>query len=160
MFTVLRDEDSGICRTGKGNSATTGSQVSLLHPSMINSHWFTGTRNPNCSVFKPFIFCDNITPTSLTVSPDYGENDPAVVQPRFQKQVDRKHKLYSEHEKINPIPGDKVNSVVLDLLMKLENAAVNDVADICMSSSIEETDELGSLFKDSVYAEVKFYSKC
>ena len=159
MINILRDESSGICRTGKGDSASTGSQVSVLYPSMLDSHWFTGTRNPKCSVYKPFIFCDNIIPPTQTISPRYGMEDPARMKPRFQKQVDRKHALFISHEKIRPVPGDQVNVEVLEVLKKLEETAINDVELICQRSTFQE-DELGSLFKDSVYAEMKFYNQC
>ena len=36
---------------------------------------------------------------ALTQSPDYGEKDPARVQPRFQEHVDREHRLFKGHKK-------------------------------------------------------------
>ena len=71
MFTVLRDED--ICFDGMGGYASTGSQVSYIHPANVDCHWFTATPNPIVSIFKPFVFCDNAVGSDHTVSPDYGD---------------------------------------------------------------------------------------
>ena len=71
MFTVLRDDD--ICFHGDWGFASTGSQVSHIHPTNLSSHWFTATPNPANSIFKPFVFCENSAGSPHTISPDYGD---------------------------------------------------------------------------------------
>ncbi|KAJ9589848.1 hypothetical protein L9F63_017003 [Diploptera punctata] len=99
MFQVLRDEDSGICRSPDDSFPTTGSQVSLLGAvgsGKPDCHWFTATPNPRTSVFKPFIFTPSSRISHHTRSPVI-EDDPAKVVPRFQRKVDRAHSLYKLH---------------------------------------------------------------
>ena len=81
MFEVLRDEESGICRSPDDAFPTTGSQVSLLGAvgsGKPDCHWFTATPNPRASVFKPFIFTSNARISQHTCSPQL-DNDPAKV---------------------------------------------------------------------------------
>ncbi len=161
MMDILRNQESGICRVGKSGSATTGSMVCVLYPAGANStshHWFTATPNPSCSVFKPFIFCANVVPCSLTVSPSYGAEDPAKVKPRFQKQVDRKHALYKGHQNIKPLPGDDVNTSVLDILKSMENQCIDGVQEYLKEFGNSKNDEFSDLFKDTVETEYKFYN--
>lgn len=120
MFTILRNTDGGICRTGTGpvGSTSVGSQVSVL-PSATSArppvHWFTATPNPAASVFKPFIFVDGLVVSKHVVSPGYGATDPVKMQPRFKSSVDRRHDLYKAQELIRPLPGDDVNTKVDNL---------------------------------------------
>ena len=92
MFTILRDEESGICMTD-GSFLSTGSQVSVLTPPSSSAcptpscHWFTATPNPLTSIYKPFIFAPGGSIGSATVSPQFGDDDPAKKVPRFQVQV-------------------------------------------------------------------------
>ena len=160
MFTVLRDEESGICRTGKTGSVSTGSQVSVLFPRddpTPSCHWLTATPNPACSVFKPFLFCPDVDIGNMTQSPSYGAEDPARCVPRFQKTVDRMHPLYKAHQTIKPLPGDEVKKNVLAILMDMEDQCVQDVEGLIANFEPTKMDELKDLFRDIVESECKFY---
>lgn len=90
MMDILRDERSGICMVGAFTS--TGSQVSVLPSPDSNAppcHWFTGTPNPALSVFKPFIFTPNLKMSEDTKSPEFGDADPRLTTPRFEKEVSK-----------------------------------------------------------------------
>nr|CAD7449050.1 unnamed protein product [Timema bartmani] len=81
MFTVLRDQESGICRPPDDSFPTTGSQVSVLSPfrsGKPHCHWFTATPNPQLSVFKPFIFTPKVRISKHTQSPIF-QPDPVQV---------------------------------------------------------------------------------
>ena len=50
------------------------------------------------SVFKPFIFVDDVKLVPKAQSPCFGDDDPAKKEPRFQEKPDRRHELYKAHE--------------------------------------------------------------
>jgi len=50
------------------------------------------------SVFKPFIFVDDVKLVPKVQSPSFGDDDPAKKIPRFQEKPDRRHELYKAHE--------------------------------------------------------------
>ncbi|KAL0619214.1 Secernin-1 [Plecturocebus cupreus] len=50
------------------------------------------------SIFKPFIFVDDVKLVPKTQSPCFGDDDPAKKEPRFQEKPDRRHELYKAHE--------------------------------------------------------------
>eukprot|EP00928_Gymnodinium_smaydae_P090495 TRINITY_DN74286_c0_g1_i1.p1 TRINITY_DN74286_c0_g1~~TRINITY_DN74286_c0_g1_i1.p1 ORF type:complete len:425 (-),score=43.63 TRINITY_DN74286_c0_g1_i1:127-1356(-) len=58
MMNILRDEDSGICFRDLHGFNSTGSQVSLLYPSMASAprHFFTCASDPKLAVYKMFMF--------------------------------------------------------------------------------------------------------
>ena len=91
MVTVLRDEESGICRVpGPGQAfPTQGSMVSLLGPSS-HCHWFTATPLTNRAVFKPFIFGRGETVTSLTMG---GKHELGQVQAVSKAEVAHLRKM-------------------------------------------------------------------
>ncbi|GLG94223.1 Secernin-2 [Gryllus bimaculatus] len=156
MFSVLRNEESGICRKSDDGFPTTGSQVSVLAPAgsgKPHCHWFTATPNPKKSVFKPFIFTPNARISQHTVSPKY-DPDPAKVLPRFQSKVDRAHNLY----KLHAAATSKEDSNVIALLQEMELNCVAEVetflADFKPEQNLAEVDDL---LKDIVETEVKFY---
>lgn len=126
---ILRDKNSGI--NMEGMFMTTGSMVSVIprNPSLPGVHYFTATPDPErysdttipkctliaaaddlrgrrlCdrSVFKPFIFVENLKPLKETSSPSYGPDDPVKKKPRFQKKPDRRHELFVKHELVAAI---------------------------------------------------------
>ena len=148
MFEVLRDSVSGICRVGEGESATVASQVSVLRSTGMSCHWLTATPNPQCSVFKPFVFCKKIIPCVHTESPSVEETS---------DKPDRRHSLYKRHEALHPMPGDAVNKTVLTVVKELEDRIVEEMENV--GDGVNE-EELSALFKDSVESEMKFYAKC
>lgn len=50
------------------------------------------------SIFKPFIFVDDVKLVPKVQSPSFGDDDPAKKIPRFQEKPDRRHELYKAHE--------------------------------------------------------------
>lgn len=57
-------------------------QVSVLsaNEGRLSCHWFTGTPNPQISVFKPFIFTNNVRISPHIQSPVFSaDEDPAKV---------------------------------------------------------------------------------
>lgn len=50
------------------------------------------------SIFKPFIFVDDVKLVPKVQSPSFGNDDPAKKIPRFQEKPDRRHELYKAHE--------------------------------------------------------------
>nr|CAD7602503.1 unnamed protein product [Timema genevievae] len=179
MFTVLRDQESGICRPPDDSFPTTGSQylysvhlhtvkksceftlgylnqVSVLSPfrsGKPHCHWFTATPNPQLSVFKPFIFTPKVRISKHTQSPVF-QPDPVQIIPRFESTVDRSHTLYRLH---HAATLDQ-NTTVISLLQEMERNCVAEVekllADFKESQSLDEVDDL---LKDIVETEVKFY---
>ena len=157
MFKVLRNKEGGICRVGDGSiSTTTGSQVSVLPPTGPATHWFTGTPNPSCSVFKPFIFCDNVTGCDKTCSPQYGLSDPARVKPRFRSQVDRRHDLYKAHQKIKPLPGVDVRSQTLTRHADMEEKWLTHITEYHKAGMANDTSKV---FINAVQEELDCYQQ-
>ncbi|XP_075033117.1 secernin-2 [Mixophyes fleayi] len=100
MLQILRDKNSGICMDS-GGFRTTSSMVSVLPrcPHFPCIHLMTATPDPSKSVFKPFVFGPRVTQVPWVLSPSFGENDPLRQIPRFQTQVDRRHELYTSHQR-------------------------------------------------------------
>ncbi|XP_074658904.1 secernin-3-like [Tubulanus polymorphus] len=93
LFSILRDEESDICMNGGIVSA--GSQVSVVPIdgcAKPATHWFTATKNPAVSLFKPFFFVGGARTCELTRSPA------APPRGKKRKRVDLKHALYRSHE--------------------------------------------------------------
>nr|XP_018917768.1 PREDICTED: secernin-2 [Bemisia tabaci] len=154
MFTVLRDKDSGICRSTDNPFPTTGSQVSLLSVAGSQKphvHWFTATPDPSVSVFKPFIFTPNVQISQHTVSPII-ENDPAKVVPRFQRKVDRAHLLYRLHESAI----EKQKTAGLTELKNMETICYTEMETLLSNDTTLDLSEMDDLLKDAVETEVKF----
>ncbi|NWH73849.1 SCRN1 protein, partial [Piaya cayana] len=122
MIDVLRDKDSGVCVDSE-SFLTTASIVSVLpqDPSFPSVHYFTGTPDPSRSIFKPFIFVDDVKLVPKVQSPSFGDDDPAKKIPRFQEKPDRRHELYKAHEWARSLlendqdKGQKLMRIMLDL---------------------------------------------
>ncbi|KAM8945615.1 secernin-2, partial [Pelodytes ibericus] len=101
MLQILRDKKSGICMDS-GGFRTTSSMVSVLPrcPHSPCIHLLTATPDPSRSVFKPFVFDPLVSQVPWVLSPSFGENDPVIQIPRFKTQVDRRHELYIQHERV------------------------------------------------------------
>ncbi|XP_048470777.1 secernin-2 isoform X3 [Rhincodon typus] len=104
IMDILRDKESGICMDSE-TFCTTGSMVSILpqDDSLPCVHFFTATPDPSRSVFKPFIFIDDVMPVPMVISPSYTGDDPVRKQPRFQRKVDRRHELYKAHQQARAV---------------------------------------------------------
>ncbi|GCB65267.1 hypothetical protein scyTo_0007680 [Scyliorhinus torazame] len=136
--------------------------VSILPQSSSSSpciHFFTATPDPTRSIFKPFIFVDNVKPVPKTQSPSFGDEDPAKQQPRFQNRPDRRHELYQAHQcarslmKAEEEPGQKLWQTMLDL----EKQGVEAMQDILKCEGPVDPSEVVDLFYDCVDTEIKFY---
>ncbi|CAL8331213.1 unnamed protein product [Merluccius merluccius] len=158
MMSILRDKPSGICMDSEG-FCTTSSMVSILprDPSLPCIHFFTATPDPSRSIFKPFVFSECMGPMQRVASPQYGLDDPARKQPRFQSQVDRRHDLYKAHQTslTNMDTSQNKGSAVYDILRDLESQCLADI--LAMLRGEMPGEELGDLFFDCVDAEIKFY---
>lgn len=128
MFKVLR---SVPCEQNPQSS-----HVSTLSSSGISCNWFTGTSNPNESVFKPFIFTDGPKISPLTQISE-AESETLL------------HKLHSQRQWFS----------VGELLKNLESSCVADLKKFLTGANVNNTldEELKELMKDCVEAEVKFY---
>lgn len=162
IMDILRHKASGICMDS-GGFRTTSSMVSLLpqNPALPCVHFFTATPDPSRSVFKPFVFVDNVTCAPQVVSPNFGANDPARKLPRFQTTVDRRHELYREHQRAyEATKGSQEESEALHRQMReLEQQSLEAINDVMEGKMTLTADDLGELFFDCVDTEIKFYRK-
>ncbi|XP_077460664.1 secernin-2 [Stigmatopora argus] len=158
MMSILRDKSSGICMDSDG-FRTTASMVSILprDGSLPCIHFFTATPDPSRSIFKPHIFTEDYTPALGVVSPQFGGDDPARKQPRFQERVDRRHQLYKAHqEALDAMDNDPDKAAATyEILRDLEAQCLSEIS--AMLSGEIPGDELGNLFFDCVDTEIKFY---
>ncbi|CAL1582311.1 unnamed protein product [Knipowitschia caucasica] len=160
MMAILRDKESGI--NMEGMFMSTGSMVSVVPTDLTRPavHYFTATPDPERSVFKPFIFIDGVGPTKETCSPTYGADDPVKKQPRFQSKPDRKHTLFSTHERVSAIiethkdRGQKIT----ERMRGLEQNKIDQMEKI-VSEGITEPDYLVNLFSNCVQEEMAIYEK-
>jgi secernin len=138
MMSILRDDKAGIAVDDKTRGVrTTSSQVSVLTSKNDACHFLTGTPNPKQSLFKPFIFSDNVELGPLTVS------SPPEVTPR------RVHALYSAHEKAD---WDKVDS---KRLKDFEHEEIMEIINKLKSSEKANDDTYKTLFHDTVSEEIE-----
>ncbi|GFU40293.1 secernin-2 [Nephila pilipes] len=149
MFKVLRDKPSGICMSS-GSFVSTGSQVSVLQKpesGLPSIHWFTATPDPACSIFKPFIFTENVFFPDSVVSP--------VPMTSSTSSFDRKYHLYKLHEQYC-IKHKGSRSTLRNQLQKLETKYVTSVEDISLNFE-NKKEEASKLFYDAVEEESALY---
>nr|XP_034985170.1 secernin-1 isoform X1 [Zootoca vivipara]XP_034985172.1 secernin-1 isoform X1 [Zootoca vivipara] len=160
MIDILRDKPGGICVDSE-SFLTTSSMVSVL-PQNLSSpciHFFTGTPDPSRSIFKPFIFVDDVKLVSKVQSPIFGSDDPVKKIPRFQEKPDRRHELYKAHEWARSVmeneqeKGEKLRRTMLDL----EKQGLDAMESIITSSEVLDPSEVEDLFYDCVDTEIKFF---
>lgn len=141
MFEILRKmaiEDSRLLQT-------TGSHVTILSSAGLpDSHWFTGTPCPSLSVFKPFMFSDNV---------DIGDYT------RSLSKDDKRHVLYKYHEKARELmaSGSPKGEALSQLMRSLEGKCVVEMDEFCQQFSVENISDVDELFKDICESEIKFY---
>ncbi|XP_057588986.1 secernin-1 isoform X2 [Hippopotamus amphibius kiboko] len=160
MIDILRDKASGVCVDSE-SFLTTASVVSVLpqNRSLPCIHYFTGTPDPSRSIFKPFIFVDDVKLVPKTQSPCFGDDDPAKKEPRFQEKPDRRHELYKAHEWAREVmeadeeQGQKLKKTMLEL----EKQGLEAMEEILTSSDPLDPTEVGDLFYDCVDTEIKFF---
>ncbi|XP_066468352.1 secernin-3 isoform X1 [Tiliqua scincoides] len=159
MMAILRDKDSGI--NMEGSFMTTGSMVSILpqEPNLPCIHFFTGTPDPDRSVFKPFIFVPNITQLVKTSSPVFGPEDPVKKKPRFQSRPDRRHELYKKHESAAVMmeSSKEKGEMMLKHIQKLEKEKLNEMEHILQSGCLD-VDKAVHLFSNCTEEEIAAYA--
>ncbi|XP_072880585.1 secernin-1-like [Hemitrygon akajei] len=157
MMDALRDEDC----MDRNSFLVTGSMVSVLPQSSSPTciHFFTATPDPARSIFKPFIFVDNVKPVPKTQSPSFGDEDPAKQQPRFQSRPDRRHGLYQAHECARSLmeAEEESGQKLLQAIQGLEKQGLEAMQDILKSDEAINPLEVADLFYDCVDTEIKFY---
>ncbi|XP_072343523.1 secernin-2 isoform X3 [Scyliorhinus torazame] len=160
IMDILRDKESGICMDS-GAFCTTGSMVSILpqDDGLPCVHFFTATPDPSRSVFKPFIFIDDVMPVPMVISPSYGEDDPVKKRPRFQSKRDRRHELYKAHEqaKATMESGQEQGAQLHQTMKNLERQGLLAIQDLLTSGENFDPEEMADLFFDCVDTEIKFY---
>ncbi|XP_074659258.1 secernin-2-like isoform X2 [Tubulanus polymorphus] len=148
MFGILRNEESGICRSGP-RVITTASMVSVIAPldsTVPSTHWFTATPNPQYSVFKPFVFSRDVAIGRHTVAP------------RDDDATDREHTLYKHHKHAERLMRTPEGAELKNTLLHLESTCVRDVDEYVRTIDVsQDAAELEDLFKDVVESEIKFY---
>uniref|UniRef100_A0A8D0BAA0 Secernin 1 n=1 Tax=Salvator merianae TaxID=96440 RepID=A0A8D0BAA0_SALMN len=160
MIDILRDKDNGICVDSE-SFLTTASMVSVL-PQNLSSpciHFFTGTPDPSRSVFKPFIFVDDVKLVPKVQSPSFGNDDPVKKIPRFQEKPDRRHDLYKAHEWAGSVTEDdqEKSQNLRRTMLDLERQGLEAMESIITSSEIFNPSEVEDLFYDCVDTEIKFF---
>ncbi|XP_033854588.3 secernin-1-like isoform X2 [Acipenser ruthenus] len=162
VIDALRDKETGVCVDSE-SLLTTASMVSVLPQSTASPcvHFFTATPDPARSIFKPFIFVDDVKLVPQAQSPCFGEVDPVKLQPRFESKVDRRHELYKAHEWALTVidseeePGQKLKETMLDL----EKQGLQAMEDMLLSTEPLDPAEVADLFYDCVDTEIKFYKR-
>ncbi|XP_077392708.1 secernin-3 isoform X2 [Festucalex cinctus] len=161
MMDILRDKDSGI--NMEGMFMTTGSMVSVVpvDPALPGVHYFTATPDPERSIFKPFVFVENMrVELKETTSPSYGPHDPVKKKPRFQSKPDRKHSLFTKHEVVAAFietykeRGERMTR----RMRKLESERMKQMEQI-LYHGVEQPDTLLDLFPSTVRDEMELYGK-
>ncbi|XP_034990977.2 secernin-3 isoform X3 [Zootoca vivipara] len=159
MMAILRDKESGI--NMEGGFMTTGSMVSILpqETSLPCIHFFTGTPDPDRSVFKPFIFVPNITQLLKTSSPVFGPDDPVKKQPRFQTKPDRRHELYRKHESAALVmeSSKEKGDMILERIRKLEKEKIKEMEHILQNRGLD-VDQAVNLFSNCTEDEIQAYA--
>lgn len=160
MMDILRDKESGI--NMEGMFMSTGSMVSVIpqDPTLPGVHYFTATPDPERSVFKPFIFVQDVKQLKLTCSPCYGEDDPVKKQPRFQTKPDRKHPLFLKHEVVAAIIDStrERGQKIMQHMRDLEKTKMAEM-ETYLTEGVKDPTKVVHLFTDTVEEEMKVYSK-
>ncbi|XP_032903239.1 secernin-1 [Amblyraja radiata] len=157
MIDVLRAKDS----MDQDSFLITGSMVSVI-PQSSNKpciHFFTATPDPARSIFKPFIFVDNVKPVLKTQCPNFGDEDPAKQQPCFQSRLDGRHELYQAHECARSVMENEEGSgqKLWQAILGLEIQGLKAMQDILKNDVPINPLEIADLFYDCVDTEIKFY---
>lgn len=81
------------------------------------------------------------------------------MQPRFQSTVDRRHTLYTKHQRAYPIltSDNPKGKEIVSVLRRLETQCVEDMLKFVENFTSDKAKEVEDLFKDLVESEMKFY---
>ncbi|XP_071475159.1 secernin-3 isoform X2 [Marmota flaviventris] len=158
MMEILRDKPSGI--NMEGEFLTTASMVSVL-PQDSNLpciHFFTGTPDPERSVFKPFIFVPHISQLLDTSSPTFELEDPVKKKLHLKSKPDRRHPLYQNHQQALEVINNNEDKArtILDNMRKLEKELFKKMESVLQNKHLD-MDEIANLFPQSTKDEIRIY---
>lgn len=156
MMEILRDKPSGI--NMEGEFLTTASMVSIL-PQDRNLpciHFFTGTPDPERSVFKPFIFMPHISQLLDTKSPIFELESSDKKRPHLKP--DRRHPLYQKHQQaLEVIDNNKEKAKTMwDNMRKLEKELFKEMESI-LQNKHHDANKIVNLFPQCVKDEIGIY---
>ncbi|XP_066089991.1 secernin-3 isoform X2 [Saccopteryx bilineata] len=158
MIEILRDKPSGI--NMEGEFMTTASMVSILpqDSSLPCIHFFTGTPDPERSVFKPFIFVPKISQLLDTSSPTFEPADPVEKKLHVEMKPDRRHPLYREHQQALEVLERKEEKAktMLDNMRKLEKELFKEMESILQNKHLD-VDKIVHLFSQCAKDEIQIY---
>ncbi|KAM4706128.1 secernin-1 [Rhinophrynus dorsalis] len=150
MLNILRDKSSGICVDSE-TFLTTASAMSVLprNESCPCIHFLTGTPDPTRSIFKPFLFVENVKLVPKAQSSCLGD-----------KPCDHgwRHELYETHQAaLSLIEKEQDGGKLISIMQALEKQGLDAMEDILNSSEHLDPEEVEDLFYDCVDTEIKFY---
>ncbi|XP_068094772.1 secernin-1 [Hyperolius riggenbachi] len=152
VIKVLRNKSSGICVDSEAFQ-TTASAVSVLpqDEKWPCIHLLTGTPDPSRSVFKPFIFVEDVKAVPKVQSSYAGDC--------HHEHSQYKHELYEAHQcALSLMDSDKEEGKkLLHTMLNLEKQGLDAMEDIFNSSHPLDPAEVVDLFYDCVDTEIKFY---
>ncbi|KAM5156775.1 secernin-1 [Mantella aurantiaca] len=152
VINVLRNKSSGSC-VDSDTFLTTASSVSVLAQGdkWPCIHFFTGTPDPTRSVFKPFIFVEDVKAVPKVQSSCSGDC--------HHEHSQCKHELYEAHQcAISLMDNDKeAGEKLLGTMLDLEKQGLDAMEDMLNSSNPLDPAEVVDLFYDCVDTEIKFY---
>ncbi|XP_063778030.1 secernin-1 [Pseudophryne corroboree] len=154
VMNVLRNKSNGI-NVDSATFLTTASAVSVLPQDGKRPciHFLTGTPDPSRSIFKPFIFVEDVTAVPKA------QSSCAEGKPCHHEHTEWKHELYEAHQCALSLmdrekeEGDKL----LNTMLGLEKQGLDAMEDILNSSNPLDSAEVVDLFYDCVDTEIKFY---
>ncbi|XP_008853508.1 secernin-3 isoform X2 [Nannospalax galili] len=156
MMEILRDKPSGI--NMEGEFLTTASMVSVLpqDPNLPCIHFFTGTPDPDRSVFKPFIFVPHILQLLDTRSPTFEIERSVKKKPHFKP--DRRHPLYRKHQQALEVidKNEEKAKTMLDNMRKLEKKLIKEMESILQNTHLN-MDRIVNLFPQCTKDESRIY---
>lgn len=150
VINVLRNKSSVNC---VDTFLTTASSVSVLTQDEKRHciHFLTGTPDPSRSVFKPFIFVEDVKAVPKVQS--------SCAEDCHHEHSEYKHELYEAHQcAISLMDNDKeAGDKLLCTMLDLEKQGIDAMEDMLNSSKPIDPAEVVDLFYDCVDTEIKFY---
>ncbi|KAM4688615.1 secernin-1 [Discoglossus pictus] len=145
LINILRDKSHGI-NVDTEQFVTTASAVSVLpqNESSPCVHFLTATPDPSRSIYKPFIFVEDVKPVPKACAQD---------------QADGSHELYTAHQCALALIAteQEKGKKLIKIMQDLEKQGLEAMEDILDNSKPLDNAEVVDLFYDCVDTEIKFY---